>query len=255
MWDLRDVLRTWDPRWAEGDAPLPRLEEELNTVYMLTLFHRFGGHVYRVPTQLSKPMPGDALGALQLSEINLPYRCVYLHLGPVKKAELPLDQYETKHGLEEGALGRPDLEYEHLFYYLEGAVVYAGTPPSLEMLLCFRAPRETFQATVNPADDYRFPVLHVTLDFSLCREDALDKTLDNAALVFSSPWDARSESAEINFGKMRALLRRPKEFEFNSEKVEYQLYLQALSRIVPALQALPGLTPTCDKLPLLQCYS
>ena len=222
--------REWVGQAAKHVVHHPRLEEELKTYKALIDFERAGRHIYSIDPSLAPAFRQSQVGSLLRSEISLPYPCVYLHFGPQADIEYPLGHYAKSH---ESTMGG-ELD-EGTRYLLDGAFVYEEKNHTLEILLTFCDPREKFTGRPPVADDYRFPVFAIAIDFGSYRGGALERSLDEGTLVFSDTWDSASGPGELEFGRMRELLAEGY-FEYESEQEEYELFNPAITLIANALR-------------------
>ena len=210
----------------------PRLEEELQAIKALLDFHKSGRNIFALAPALQEMLRHTAVDAVHWEDLQLPYPSLYLHFGSDSGIELPIEYYAGKFSDEQQDL-LPGVDY-----WLDGAFVhqihgihYGG---ALEILLTFRCTEDDFTRRVALDKDFRFPVVSFSIDFGHSAEMPAGRSCAEAAITFSSLWDAKQEVLELEYGKMRELLA-VNEFEYDSERADYRLFEQSMMLIINSL--------------------
>jgi len=212
--------------WLERASSIikkhPRLEEETITSRAIIDFWKNGRNIFHLSPFLTTLLQKTDVGNVRFEDIKLPYKSIYLHFGNVDSIEFPVDHIEQKHRLN------------HLDkkYYLDGAFVTESLNQSLQIVLTFIDKEDNFNKNISINTDFRFPTVEFTLDFGEVKEGI---TFNDSTVCFFDTWESDGDPSEIKYSKMHKLLKKPYDFEFESEFEEYDLFDRSLSLIVNSL--------------------
>nr|WP_169605362.1 hypothetical protein [Microscilla sp. PRE1] len=213
----------------------PRLEEETSTSKAIIEFHRNGRNIFSLSPFLITLLNKTDVGNVRFEDVKLPYNSIYLHFGSLESIELPVDHIEHKHDIP---YQLQDLDKR---YYLDGAFVTRNKDFSLEIQLTFIDDKDNFNERIGIINDFRFPMVKFTLDFNEWDQEnqslkMIDgATFDNSTICFYDTWDPEGDASEIKYSEMHELLKKPDDFEYESEFQEYDLFDRSLSLIVNSL--------------------
>jgi|GEM_PF-2163105 len=213
----------------------PRLEEETSVSKAIVQFHRNGRNIFSLSPFLITLLNKTDVGNVRFEDVKLPYNSIYLHFGGLDSIELPIDHIEHKHDIP---YHLQDMDKR---YFLDGAFVTRNKDFSLEIELTFIDDKDNFNEKIAITRDFRFPTVKFSLDFNEYDQEnhtlkmKEGATFDNSTICFCDTWEPDGDPSEIKYSEMHELLKKPEDFEYESEFQEYDLFDRSLSLIVNSL--------------------
>lgn len=241
-----DVWKEWSDLVSQSKeyaVTFRKLEQETKNARELIRFFQNGRNIFEISPFLIKLLENTEVGNIRFKDFVLPYNTMYLHFGGIEGVEYPPESYEEKFDAYLSSEfnfetdEEEDMFYENKKFLLDGAYVSKTQEKSIDIMLCFKDPKDNFEKRINIVDDHRFPTFEFTLSFGkwnpeLGRTDYdVDLTFNESVVVFSDIWDENADIGEINYSKLVQLIREPDNCG-QSEWEEYVLMDKALKLIV-----------------------